>query len=248
MTSHAPNQKRKLADNTSDDVSRKRTRTSRDTLRSVRRLESEPATRDVTPVDVPRTNSVPLKRKAFDGVHVPTLREVSHRRTVQRAETSKNTVDTGRSHESVPQAHALCVARRRNRTPQSPLPPSVGSDEDDLDWENFRVYRTPSEADVDRSLMTAQPSSSPPTRTSTPHDSDDLPAGSSPPKAVLQSRRSPSLRRPKTRLDALRDVYSSVANGASQIPFPELVQATKLVHQIGAVLTEQMGKKMGHPK
>ncbi|KAF8133804.1 hypothetical protein EV363DRAFT_1567111, partial [Boletus edulis] len=214
MTSHAPNQKRKLVDNTND-VSRKRTRTSRDTLRSVRRLESEPAaTRDVTPVDVPRMNSVPLKRKVFDGVHVPTLREVSHRRSVQRAETSKNTVDTGRSHESVPQAHASCGGRR-NRTPQSPLPSSVGSDEDDLDWENFCVHRTPS---------------------GKYHFS------------VLQSSRSPSalsLRRPKTRLDALRDVYSSVANGASQIPFPELVQATKLVHQIGAVLTEQMGKKMG---
>lgn len=60
----------------------------------------------------------------------------------------------------------------------------------------------------------------------------------------------PSLQRAKTtsaRLDALRDVYASVENGASQIPMSELVQATKLVHQIGAVLTEQMGKKMDRP-
>lgn len=74
---------------------------------------------------------------------------------------------------------------------------------------------------------------------------------------MSQSERSPSapprpsLRRAKTtsaRLDALRDVYSSVANGASQIPMSELLQATRLVHQIGAVLTEQMGKKMGDPE
>jgi len=47
------------------------------------------------------------------------------------------------------------------------------------------------------------------------------------------------------RLDALRDVYAAVASGASQIPVQELLQATKLVHQIGAVLSEQMGKKLG---
>jgi len=46
-------------------------------------------------------------------------------------------------------------------------------------------------------------------------------------------------------LDVLRDVYMAVTSEASQIPVQELLQATKLVHQIGAVLTEQMGKKLG---
>lgn len=69
-----------------------------------------------------------------------------------------------------------------------------------------------------------------------------------------QSEGSPSvpthqpLRRSNTssaRLDALRGVYASMADGASQIPMSELLQATRLVHRIGVVLTEQMGKKMG---
>ena len=47
------------------------------------------------------------------------------------------------------------------------------------------------------------------------------------------------------RLDALRDVYAAVTSEASQIPVQELLQATRLVHQIGTVLSEQMGKKLG---
>lgn len=128
-----------------------------------------------------------------------------------------------------------------------------------------------SEADVDRSLEDPCPSSPPRVRPSVLHGtpqtvvlhaslirssdfhSEGLPSRLSPPEAMLQGEHSlsapprPFLRRAKTtssRLDALRDVYSSVANGASQIPLDELVQATNLVHQIGAVLTEQMGKKM----
>lgn len=56
------------------------------------------------------------------------------------------------------------------------------------------------------------------------------------------------LRRSNTgssRLDALHDVYAAVTSGASQIPVQELLQATKLVHQIGTVLSDQMGKKLG---
>ncbi|KAF8551674.1 hypothetical protein OG21DRAFT_1605154 [Imleria badia] len=256
VTSYVRNQKRKLADH--DDAPQKRSRTSRGTLRTVRKLESEPATRDVTPVDVPRTNSVPLKkRKVFDGVQVPTFREISRRKMVQRAETSKSTIDPRQSVASAPKTPSSSRAWSKSRTLQPTLPSSVGSDEDDLDWENFRVDETSSEADVDRSLVDAYPSSPLRARTFVPHDSDGLPSGTSPRKAMSQCESSPSaptrpsLRRAKTtsaRLDALRDVYSSVANGASQIPLPELVQATKLVHQIGAVLTEQMGKKMGDPR
>jgi hypothetical protein len=46
-------------------------------------------------------------------------------------------------------------------------------------------------------------------------------------------------------LDVLRDAYAAVAGGGSQIPVHELVQATRLVHQIGAALSEQMNKKFG---
>jgi hypothetical protein len=153
----------------------------------MRKLESEPATRDVTPVDIPRMNSVPLKkRKVFDGIQVPTFREVSRRKLVQRTETSKNTLGTKQDHVSVPSIPSRS-ARRKSRTPTSTLPPIAGSDEDDLDWENFRVnvssgkcnfcieldIHSPtllySEADVDRSLVIAHPSSPPWTQTSTPH-------------------------------------------------------------------------------
>jgi hypothetical protein len=56
------------------------------------------------------------------------------------------------------------------------------------------------------------------------------------------------LRRSKTtsvRLDALERAYTMVANGASPIPIEDLLQATKLVHQIGAVLAEHMSRALG---
>lgn len=156
----------------------------------MRKLESEPATRDVTPVDVPRMNSVPLKkRKVFDGIQVPTFREVSRRKLVQskRAETSQNALGTEQGRVSATQTPSRS-ARRKSRTPTSTFPPFVGSDEDDLDWENLRVDVSSSgkcnfcieldihpltllysEADVDRSLVNAHPSSPPRTQTSTPH-------------------------------------------------------------------------------
>lgn len=44
-------------------------------------------------------------------------------------------------------------------------------------------------------------------------------------------------------LDVLREAYAAVASGGSQIPVHELVQAARLVHQIGATLSEQINKK-----
>lgn len=44
-------------------------------------------------------------------------------------------------------------------------------------------------------------------------------------------------------LDVLREAYAAVASGGSQIPVHELVQAARLVHQIGATLSEQLNKK-----
>lgn len=129
----------------SDDAPQKRSRTSRDTLRSVRKLASEPATREVTPINVLRMNSVPLKkRKVFDGVQVPTLREVPRPKMVQRAETSRNTLSIGQDLVFIPQIPSSCGAQRKRKTPPSTLPLPVGSDEEDLDWENFRVGATSS--------------------------------------------------------------------------------------------------------
>ena len=111
----------------------------------MRNLESEPATRYVTPVEVLRMNSVPLKkRKVFDGIHVPTFGEVSRGKLVRRVETSKNTLNTGQGRVSVPQTPSPRSVRRKSRTPTSSLPPSAESDEDDLDWENLRVDVTSS--------------------------------------------------------------------------------------------------------
>ncbi|KAJ7245028.1 hypothetical protein B0H12DRAFT_1128337 [Mycena haematopus] len=56
----------------------------------------------------------------------------------------------------------------------------------------------------------------------------------------------PPLRRNKTsaRLDALQHAYAVVTDDASQIPVQDLVQATRLVHKIGAALNEQMSRKL----
>ena len=100
----------------------------------MRRLESEPITRGVTPVDVPRMHSVPLKkRKVFDGVQVPTLREILRRKAVQRAEMRTDTIN---ARVSVPRTPSPRSTRSKSGTPQSVLAPS---DEDELDWENFYV-------------------------------------------------------------------------------------------------------------
>ncbi|KAJ6585180.1 hypothetical protein B0H19DRAFT_1059450 [Mycena capillaripes] len=57
------------------------------------------------------------------------------------------------------------------------------------------------------------------------------------------------LRRNKTsaRLDALQRAYAVVTDDASQIPVQDLVQASRLVHQIGAALNEQMSRKLDKP-
>ena len=139
-------------------------------------------------------HSVPLqKRKVFDGVQVPTLREVLRRKLVQRAETSKNTLNTRLARVSIPKAPSLRGTRREVWSPTSSSPPSTGSDEGDLDWENLRVddvtssgkcnfcieldIRSPSllypEADVEHSLANAHPSPPPQTRTFTPYSTPE---------------------------------------------------------------------------
>jgi len=64
------------------------------------------------------------------------------------------------------------------------------------------------------------------------------------PRPIVPSPR----RRSKTtfsRLDALQQAYAAMTDNASQIPVKDLVQATKLVHQIGTALNEQMSKRFG---
>lgn len=135
-------------------------------------------------------NSMPLKKRmVFDGVHVPTLRKVMRRwEMVQRAETSKNAVRTEQGLVSAPHTPSSRSAQRKSRISPFTLPSSVGSDEDNFDWEDFYVDVTspgkcnfcieldihlPSplypEVDVDQFLVSAHPSSPLSTQASTPH-------------------------------------------------------------------------------
>jgi len=57
----------------------------------------------------------------------------------------------------------------------------------------------------------------------------------------------PLLRRARTtsaRLDVLHEAYNVVSNDASQMQVQDLVQATRLVHQIGSVLNEYMDRRL----
>ncbi|KAG9315759.1 hypothetical protein JVU11DRAFT_3408 [Chiua virens] len=243
-----------------DDAPRKRSRTSRDVLRSARRLESEPITRHVTPVDIQRTNSAPPKtRMVFDGVQVPTFRQVLRQERVPKPGTSNPVATSAQSLVSSPKHPVACfcqigptkITSIGKSCVSTSLHQASGTSAFHVDMRSPCLLYP--EADVDKALDDVHPSSPPGTQPQELDDEPYLPPGRSPPKAMSQSGHSPSaparpsLRRAKTasvRLDALRDVYSSVANGGSQIPMSELVQATRLVHQIGAALTEQMGKKM----
>ncbi|KAF7346562.1 GLOBIN domain-containing protein [Mycena sanguinolenta] len=62
----------------------------------------------------------------------------------------------------------------------------------------------------------------------------------------LREKHPPPLRRTKTsaRLHALEHAYAVVADDASQTPVQDLVQATRLVHKIGAALNEQMSRTL----
>ncbi|KIK91247.1 hypothetical protein PAXRUDRAFT_830994 [Paxillus rubicundulus Ve08.2h10] len=230
------------------DPPRKRSRTSSDYLRSLRKIESEPITRDITPIMFARAKSLPTKsRKIFDGVEVLTLREVLRRDKAERVRVGEKSL----SFEQEPSfVQRMCF---------SPLPSSVGSDEEvDIDdWEKPYIEAILSEIEIGKSLADAYPSSPPPSQSSAaqePNYEPRLTSGSNLRQTRSQSEESTSvptdqpLRRSKTssaRLQALRGVYASMADGASQIPMSELLQATRLVHKIGAVLTEQMGKKVG---
>lgn len=70
------------------------------------------------------------------------------------------------------------------------------------------------------------------------------------PRVTIREHQHPQLRRARTassRLGALQEAYAVVTNDASQMQVQDLVQATRLVHQIGTVLHEHMGRRFsGH--
>ncbi|KAI6129805.1 hypothetical protein EDD16DRAFT_1157200 [Pisolithus croceorrhizus] len=88
-------------------------------------------------------------------------------------------------------------------------------------------------------------------RLRSPMTRDDLPAPQQSTSQIEGSPPKPSpppLRKSRTtsaRLDALRNAYTAVTESTSQISVGELVQATTLVHRIGAALSEQMSKRFG---
>jgi hypothetical protein len=65
--------------------------------------------------------------------------------------------------------------------------------------------------------------------------------------AQVSPHRQPPLRRARTtsvQLNMLHEAYAVVSNDASQMEVQDLVQATRLVHQIGSVLSDHMGRRL----
>ncbi|OAX38765.1 hypothetical protein K503DRAFT_740676 [Rhizopogon vinicolor AM-OR11-026] len=215
------------------------------------RFTSEPTNRVTSKVCIPRPVSTPAEqsqRVTFDGIVLPTLRQVV------AAEQSRNFwMSTGSLQSEAAEAFRFSDPPRSIRTL------SIASDDsDDYDsWEIRCPEMSTSEMEVDDSLAEAPESSLVESSNILQEIMETL--ETRPTQVHHQRSRSQEeshhiaqhytpLRRSNTgsgRLDALRDVYAAVASGASQIPVQELLQATKLVHQIGTVLSEQMGKKLG---
>jgi hypothetical protein len=77
-------------------------------------------------------------------------------------------------------------------------------------------------------------------------DSMHMRRGQSQILAQVSPPRQPPLRRAQTsgRLNVLHEAYAVVSNDASQMEVQDLVQATRLVHQIGSVLSDHMGRRL----
>ncbi|KAH7885264.1 hypothetical protein F5I97DRAFT_2032165, partial [Phlebopus sp. FC_14] len=189
------------------------------TLHIQRKAKSEPVRGGTIRISAPRINSVPVTcgKLIFDGVELPTLRDILR---LEQGPSSKQPTRSG-----------------------------VHSEHEEGRASSDLFDGTSSE--TEKSLAAVYPSSP---RGQNPLASESRIDPGETQRQKFQAQGSPSvpgrapLRRSNTtlaRLDALRDVYASVASGASQRPPSELVQATNLVHQIGVVLTEQMGKKFG---
>ncbi|KAI6129934.1 hypothetical protein EDD17DRAFT_1752711 [Pisolithus thermaeus] len=231
---------------------RKRSRLSVKSSYDLRKVRSEPVSGRSTPLpSALRLRSLPVaeRKMVFDCVEVPTFRSVVQRERMQRLRRiSEMKTALPPLHRKSPRRIASHIVG----TPLSPQPSSVSSEADvDDDVGPHRASRgldrTPSEIAVDESLAETCPRSPPPE----PMTRDDLPA---PQQSTLQIEGSPPkpspppLRKSRTtsaRLDALRNAYTAVTESTSQISVGELVQATTLVHRIGAALSEQMSKRFG---
>ena len=63
--------------------------------------------------------------------------------------------------------------------------------------------------------------------------------------AELQHSPLRKARATSARLDLLHEAYAVVSNDASQMQVHDLVNATRLVHRIGYVLSDHMGRRLG---
>ncbi|KAG2155936.1 uncharacterized protein EDB93DRAFT_1128913 [Suillus bovinus] len=209
------------------------------------RFISEPTTSKVVPsVPITRVYSAPAEqsKRVFDGVVLPTLRQVI------AAERSLE-LSTGSSVETF----------QFNDPPRSVQTPSIASD-DSVDYDSWEIRYAEigsSEMEVDDSLAEV-PGDSLIENSSLSQEVLGTMDTQAAPRTQHRSKSQeasqdvaqhpPQLRRSNTgssHLNALREAYAAVASGGSQIPVHELVQATRLVHQIGAALSEQMDKKFG---
>ncbi|KAG1822874.1 uncharacterized protein BJ212DRAFT_1477283 [Suillus subaureus] len=243
-STHQTGQGSKRSHKYQDTTPQKRRRTISGTQKShPSRFISEPTTsRLMPPVPITRLYSAPIgqSKRVFDGVVLPTLRQVvaAERSLELSTRSSAETFQFNDPHRSV---QTLSIA---------------SDDSDDYDsWEIRCAEIGFSEMEVDNSLA------------GVPWDSlmesnSILQEGTMKAQAAPRTeQRSKSqeasqhvtqyptpLRRSNTgsgHLDALREAYAAVASGGSQIPVHELVQATRLVHQIGAALSERMNKQFG---
>ncbi|KAG0704225.1 hypothetical protein DFH29DRAFT_912381 [Suillus ampliporus] len=191
------------------------------------RFISEPTSKAMPPVRVTRPYSAPAeqsKRMVFDGIVLPTLRQVI------AAERNRSFEPlTGSSPETF----------QFNDPPRSVQTLSVASDDDYDSWEIRCPEMSTSDMDVDDSVAEVPES---------PQQESSSILQEAPTRMYQRSKSQANqyvtqhpapLRRSNTgssHVDALRDVYAAVASGSSQMPVQELVQATKLVYQIGTVL------------
>ncbi|KAG2342192.1 hypothetical protein BDR05DRAFT_1060484 [Suillus weaverae] len=246
-STHQTGQGSKRSHEYQDTTLQKRRRTISDTQKHYpSRFISEPTTSKLMPpVPITRPYSAPAEqsKRVFDGVVLPTLRQVVAAERSFELSTGSSAAETFQF----------------NDPPRSVQTPSVASDDSD-DYDSWEIRYTEigsSEMDVDdflaevpgdsliesssilqEALGTMETWAAPGTqqRSKSQEISQHIAQYPTP------LRRSNS---GSSHLNALREAYAAVASGGSQIPVHELVQATRLVHQIGAALSEQMDKKFG---
>ncbi|KAJ6508524.1 hypothetical protein C8R45DRAFT_1089693 [Mycena sanguinolenta] len=197
---------------------------------------SEPVTRRESPVlldhassqPVPRGKRKETRRLIFDCVEVPTYERSRRRHQKFSLPTPSPSF--------------------RPRAPRQSRAADHEEEEDYASWENGLSISEVKEAQHafardplpdDGNVNMGQSRSNLPPGSSGSRRSQTAPA-------PLREKHPPPLRRTKTsaRLHALQHAYAVVADDASQTPVQDLVQASRLVHKIGAALNEQMSRKL----